>query len=256
MIVTNFPLHKSIVFGFCLALGTTALQASECGFLKLQKNRSLGATVSENACADPNDLGVDTHIQIAPGSRAWFEVLAESAANTNTQIICQNKSATPVDLKVVGTKLPWITVPEPFHCQAWTHEHLVCSTDGSDKNALLCAQAQIKKTELQQKPEQQHTSLAMRGLKAPKPKSELTNDQNLLKQWLVRLKPQIDLCRKTLQIEQTLTLNWKFTDTGKMTEATVKEADLNQAFVDCALEGVKGVQAPQLSKATDFAYSF
>ncbi len=247
-------LSVSIICG--LSTGTFAVQASECGVLKLQKNRSPGTAIVNNSCNESALLAEETLLQLPAESRLWLESIESSSSTENTQIICQNKSSQSVDIKVNSALSPWISPEGLAQCSQWSNGRLECHASNSDKNNLFCASASIKKPPTLSKPEQK-TSLSMRGLKSSIAKATTpAEQQQILNQWINYLKPEIDLCRKIYQISQPITLSWKIKASGEITETSVKETLTDKQFADCAIEVIQNFEFPTFNKDTQVTFSF
>lgn len=254
------PLTRKIIYStlsVSMLLGLSAeitiVHADECGVLKLQINRSPGATVTHNACSEAPFLAIDAIVLLQAGSRVWLESVAASNPE-KTQIICQNKSTRAIEIKINSDVSPYINPEGLTQCTQWTNSRLECHD--SNNNDLFCASAQIKKlpavTALQQK-----TSISMRGFKSLHHKALTSKDpQQELNQWITYLKPEIDLCRKTYQVTQPITLSWKIKSSGQVTEMTLKESITDKQFADCAIDVIQNSDFPTFDHDTQVSFSF
>lgn len=238
-----------------LAFGSLDLLAAECGVLKLQKNRSQGANIVKNSCVNTDELSVEAILQIQAGARLWLESESSLQDSGNFQIICQNKSSEPFRIKVNSAILPWISSDGTAQCNSWVNDRLECNGLDTEKKALFCAIAQIKKPPVAQTMERK-TSITMRGLNKDKPLSDTEDAQVDINQWVSYIKPEIDLCRKLFQTLQPITLSWKIKASGEVTGTTIKEPGIDNQLADCAIEVIENFSFPLFNKDTQITFSF
>ena len=235
-----------LVPSLLLLLGHSSLGAAECGVLKLQKSRSLGTSIAQNNCTNDSELSVESILKLPAGGRVWLESTSSLQDSERFQIICQNKSTGPLNIKISGAIYPWLR-PENAQCKDWVNDRLECNELKSDKKALFCSIAQIKTPS--SLPMGRTTSLALRGL-------QHKTNQNEVEQWSSYIKPEIDLCRKLFASSHPITLSWKINSSGVASAAEIKEPDIDNNLAECAIEVIENFKFPKVEKDTQVTLSF
>lgn len=231
----------------CVALILVNAQvlASECSVLRLQKMRSVGTAVINNACAIETDLGINSVLELQGGTRFWLESPEISSTPGLFQVICQNQSAAPVKVRINSPILPWIAPVDLADCNAWVDNQLACHP------SLRCAIAQ-KAQHLPTPALYQKTSVTMRSVRAS---SKIAAD-TASTQWAAFVKPGVELCRKVTTAHNPITLSWQITPTGEVSEAAVVSPEANPQFAGCALEALHNSQFPVPAEAVSVSYQF
>jgi len=242
-----FRISFSSVILIIFILTPSNLEASECGILKMQKYRNSGVQVANNYCTEESELSLNTILQIPAGARLWLESTNAIQKFEDYQIICQNNSSAPLNIKIDSPILPWISPENDSHCSRWINNRLECQTSNNDEKTLLCAIAQIRKS-LASTIMQRKTSFTLRGLNYRRNNIASDDIQIEADKWKAYLKPEIDLCRKVFQVHYPITMNWKIRTDGKVTDTSITETNFDNQFVECAIEVIKNFSFPAFEK--------
>jgi hypothetical protein len=122
-----------------LMLASTHLLAAECGVLHFQKNRSSGTEVRHNQCASNTDLGLGTELELRENARVWLESPKTKPEDSSMQIMCQNKSSSPIKIKISKPFLTWIEPVGFTQCKVWVANRLTCKYAKHLDTVLICA---------------------------------------------------------------------------------------------------------------------
>lgn len=236
---------------FVLILLSTRGLAVECSILQLQTHRSLGAAITHNKCPVATNLSLESVIELQAGTRVWLESVEKPQQTEAYQIVCFNKSPSVQKLKIVRANSPWLASLSLPDCKSWLANRLVCKRPDNQHEMLLCAIIQ-KASPTTMRSVQSKTSVTVRGFKNPlqaQPLSEQTNLADFVT-------PSINLCRKLLNTNQSITLSLTIDTLGTVSHAVIAKSAIDKPFAACALEALEHIHFPAVSHETRLTVSF
>lgn len=254
----NQLIHLELILYLLLVItmmGVVSVEASGCGVLKIQKNRSTGATILNNQCGNGNELSLQSIIQIQGNARVWLESISQETENY--WVICQNRSTMPVNINVISSLSPWIRPGGDNQCAQWTNQRLECRETNTQLESLLCAVSQIKKLP-NNEVMQRTSSLTIRGLTRSHLDREIVvseGDSEVIR-WKMGIQPGIELCRKVFDTHDPLTVSWVINKLGESTDIQVLGDTTNPQLVECIAEMIGGISFPTFEKTKQIKLSF
>ncbi|MDO9138852.1 MAG: hypothetical protein Q7U38_00805 [Methylobacter sp.] len=224
----------------------TVVQADECGTLRYLSNKSNGVAISGNTCNSVDDIALGSEFNLSPGARLWFK--ATDAGLNATQGICQNRSATPIRIRVDSDQLPWIKPTDVADCSAWAANKMTCGS------ALSCVIATAGAGSTA--PEERTTSVRMRTVPlfgdSDKTEPPQNNEEDLKQSILSAMQPDVNLCRAINPANPPVKFTWQV-DTSrqvnKLNSTTEGRYHADQAFIGCLTAIIKDFSYPPLSQA-------
>lgn len=235
-----------------LLLIAISVEASDCGILKIQKNRSSGTVVMNNQCNANDELSLQSILKLPGNGRLWLETVSDTTENH--WIICQNRSALPINILVQNPSSPWIVPAIEEHCEDWVNQRLGCYEAGTQSEILFCAITQINRV-TDQPVMQRTSSLAIRGLSKYVTRN-MDEQHPAIKKWKAALTPEIDLCRKAFRMNDSFALRWFINTAGSLTYTQVPEKVFDRQFIECAADAILHHGFPNLEKDTQITLTF
>lgn len=232
---------------FTTLLSTEYLQASDC-FLKIQKHRSLGTTVVSNSCNIEDQLSLNSQLEVEGGTRLWLESKIIHNNSGNYWLICQNRSTSTIKVKINSFILPWISLGPSSQCSN-QNERIECFENDTKKETLFCASAIINKKASMTEPQEEITSVEVRG-------SQNNDHAAIRSQLQPTIKPAIDLCRKVSKADYPISLTLHFDSKNDITEISVTNGIGEKQFEECAVEVVRNHNFLRGFKNTQITLSF
>ena len=200
----------------------------------------MGVTITNNDCLNSSNLALDSLVEIQAGTRLWLESLGNNQDTENVQLICQNESTLPMNIKLSSASFPWIELVGLMHCNPWIDNRLTCKQADNKTPALLCAIARTSNNSQNGGAQNNKTSVTMRGIG----KSISVQSTDDLNKWIDIAKPSIDLCRKMLNSMQPITLMGNINAIGEVSTSAIMELDIDKPFEVCALEAFANSRFP------------
>lgn len=220
-----------------------SLWAADCGVLHFQKNRSSKTNVHLNQCPSDTDLSLGTELELGVDARVWLESFKTNASDNNMQIMCQNKSSSPVKIKIAKPYLTWIEPLGFDQCNTWMNKKLTCLTTDA-KIGLKCAitaRSQIA----DKRQDNEGGAVIVRGFK----KLKLISNSAIIE-------PDIQLCREILNINTPFALTATLKASGEVVNAAMPALELDPQFVGCALEALNNHNFPSVTVDTPINMKF
>lgn len=241
---------------FSLHFTDSSAVARGCVALTIQQDRSPGASIIQNDCDDLSSLSLGAMLQMNGGARLWLKSISDKQLNSGFQIICQNKSLSPLQIEVSSSFIPWIKPKNLAQCNNWEGDRLICNQSSNGNPVLYCAIAKIKNLDVAHVI-QRKTSVTMRGIYGqgglqPLDKSE----SEKLEKSIEFIKSEVDLCRKVFQTAMSIHIAWTISADGEVINAASRENGGQKHFAECALEAVEHFNFPMFSKDIQISYTF
>lgn len=236
-----------INFSVLLSFNT---EASECGVLQLQKNRSSGINIKSNKCSALPDISVGTVFDLAAQGRLWLKSSAAENGEQGFHMICQNRTGQSIQLEFSKPLSPWLNVEKLKDCNDWTDNKLSCGGDSTKKRGIYCVLAFLKPVLKNNSGKMSRTaSVKMRTFDL---RTE-TNSHLGKQQLLEALRPELKLCKQLYEISQDIHVNWIVQMTKvKMFEVASVGVQKNQGLADCIESVVTTVSYPMSSTRESF----
>ena len=258
--VIYFKCRKQIITFLFISfiLASINVNATECGVLQLQSNRSSGVNIKTNKCKEPSFIAVGTVLDLSAKGRLWLK--STSATNTMPEfhMICQNRTEQSVQLEFSGALSPWLNLSKLKDCSHWVDNKLNCAGPNGEKNGVQCVLSFFKsyKGNKSQKIERT-TSVKMRGITFPsqsKP-SFVPVDKNII---IESIKPELKLCKKLNENNQRSRIAWIVDQNDDQIEIDIisTEGISYFGFFDCIQTVISTFSYPSFSKKAEFSVDF
>lgn len=243
-----------------LALGlisqSYSVTATECNFIKLLNNKSPGSEVLQSKCIEENTLSIANQLSIAAGGRLWLQ--SGSAVTLKKQVICQNRSLTPIRLEISELQAPWISTPELDECNTWTNNRLNCEIAPEQK--FFCLSAELKLPRSINQKQERTTSVSMRNLK-PSSANQSTDQSNLsvedpyIHAVISGMQNDLDLCRQLFESKTVIEMFWVIKPPKKITDLTLLSEEESEIGA-CMRDVVANFSYPNTEENISFAQEF
>jgi len=253
--------------GICiigLSLQSNLVSAGECNFIELVKNKSPGTETIKNQCSNENGLTIASELSLAAGGRIWIRSV-HNEASAQQQVICQNRSLATIDLKITQLQAPWVSITNVDNCDSWKGNRLSCDIAQGQK--VFCISAKLKQSISKDQVQERTTSVAMRNSKkkeggtvkgllsmsggSPANIIAYTNTVNTL---VMRMQPEIDLCRQLFQMDKAVQVRWDVSPSGKVSESSILSKENN--YGQCLQNIVSSYVYPKSLTNMSFIYQF
>lgn len=241
------------VFIIVMAFSNFSVNASECGIMLYQKDKSRGVDVLDNSCQSANEIALGTVFELISGGRLWLKSLSAPDSDSDFQVICQSRSASSIQVSVSNIFLPWINPKGLKNCSSWVDHHMSCDDVNGSKNSFFCAIALIKRPEFDSaKDIQRTTSIKLRNIK------QLKSGAVSVEEVLESMNQETRLCRNLYKADQPVKVSWIINKTGtaKNIELKSNKNSDGRQFVDCVLDVVKNFPYPAYSNEVSVAHQF
>lgn len=227
------------------------VNASDCGVLRLQTNRSIGVTVMENKCDKPLYLSIGSRIEMLERGRLWLKSNPEAVIGSAFQMICQNKTEKNLQLEFSELLTPWLSLSKLNGCSGWINNKLTCEKSNGGSNGLYCVLAYNKPDT--QRPSgkiERTTSAKIRGLNLSlQPKDASPNTGNLLD----ALKHDVKLCKQLNQITTVIKVNWHVDTDSRAKQINIHSAGTNNHdLTECVKSVISTFQYPEFPEEVTF----
>jgi len=249
--------NTPIIFALGLISQSYSVTATECNFIQLLKNKSPGSEVIQSKCTEENTLSIANQLSIVAGGRLWLR--SGSADTLKKQVICQNKSLSPVYLEISGLEAPWISTPELDECDTWTNNRLNCEIAPGGK--FFCISADLKLPRAINQKQERTTSVSMRKpssinqLTEQKENSYLLAEDPYILVVIADMKNDIDLCRQLFESQAVIEMFWMVKPPNKITNLTLSsEEDVDLGA--CMRDIVANFDYPNTEGTISFAQEF
>ncbi len=238
-----------------LFLSSTAINAAECGILKLQSNRSSGVTVQKNDCSELPAVSSNSIFELSPKGRLWLKSNEVKANNADFQLICQNKTADSIQIEFSASQSPWLNHSKLNNCSGWTNNKLTCDGNKGEKRGLYCVLSLAKVAKKSTQVERT-TSVKMRGLNSFIETKDI--DKHTSQQILAEINPELKLCKELNQYTMDAKISWNVEqNSGKQNINIISTSGLNTASLsECVKTVISTFSYPQLSKKISFNSTF
>ena len=239
------------LFFLATALVIVDAQAVECATMQFLKNKSQGISVKNNLCGVEDKVSVGSIFTMIPGARLWLK--SQSADNTGFQLICQNRTTRPVEVKFSNTVSPWI-VPKGFsQCSQWINNKLSCIDDDSTANDFICATAVIEAPEyIKVSSLERTTSVKMRSFN-PDEINRLTKPE-LINMVEGSIHSEVGLCRDLYRTKLVGKVTWTLDKIRRIEKLSFANTDnLDQQFHSCVESVIHNFSYPKFKEAVAFS---
>ncbi len=248
-----FKYNKQLSF-FCLisviTMSSFNAEASECGVLKLQSNRSSGISVKSNKCSELPYVSMGAVFEMAPRGRLWLKSNATVHDNQGFQMICQNRTEQAIQLEFSGPLSPWLSLARLKNCSGWVNNKLSCDGNNGESQGVYCVSAELNPVSRNSTEQvQRSSSVKMRD------KNQLANTNTRLnkQQLLESLKPEFKLCKQLNEVSQDIQVNWVVQMTKvKMFEVILPKLLNNNGLSECMKAVVTAISYPMFSRTENF----
>lgn len=211
MNVSFVTIKRLIAFGFITILSMFSMHsyATECGVLQLQNNRSSGVTIQGNKCKISPNISMGTVFNVSAKGRLWLKSNPSvSKASSEFQMICQNRTDTPLQLEFSDMLMPWLNQAKLKKCSGWIENKLSCLGQKGEKNGLYCVLSFFKSLKGSQVAQiERTTSVKMRDIQAKQETNNISTSFDKQK-ILDAIKPELLLCKKLNQISNNMQVGW------------------------------------------------
>lgn len=240
-----------------LFLSSTTTNASECGILQLQNNRSSGVTVKGNDCSNPSAISSGSIFELSSKGRLWLKSNPTEASNSNFQLICQNKTKSSIQLEFSDTQSPWLNQSTLNNCSGWANNKLTCDGNNGEKKGLYCVLSIAKSTNKKSTQVERTTSVKMRSLisyvNTENPANDITKQEIL-----ATIIPELKLCKDLNQYTMDAEISWNVEpSTAKQNINIISTSGLSTASLsECVKTVVRTFSYPSFSGKTSFNSAF
>lgn len=232
--------------------------SSECGVMQLKTNRSSGITVTANKCTEQSYVSMGTVFNLSSKGRLWLSSNPQEGADTEFQMICQNRSKNDFRLEFSDLASPWLSQESLKNCTGWVKNRLQCDGSNGEKNGVMCVLNITKVNKSNQlKRVQRTTSVKMRAITQlirSEPVTVVIDKTKIID----TLTPEINLCKKLYQSDQMLTVNWAVQE-AKAKNIKIMLSDKQSAskpLESCVKMVVETTSYPDFSEKTTFLTTF
>ena len=247
------PPRALIIYIIVATFSNFSANASECGIMLYQKNKSRGVDVLENSCQSPDKIALGTIFELTSGGRLWLKSLSAPETDSDFQVICQSRSASSVQVSVSNIFLPWINPKGLKNCTSWIDHHMSCDDENGGKNKFFCAIALIKRPEFVSANDvERTTSVKLRNMK------NLISGVVSTEMIFAAMDQETGLCRNLYQADQPIEVAWTINKTGTARNIKLK-SDKNsdgRQFADCILDVVKHFPYPAYENEISVTHKF
>jgi len=210
--------------------------ASECGVMQLQSNRSSGVSMENNDCQDQPYVSIGTVFDLSSKGRLWLKSNASKFKGSEFQMICQNRTMNSLRLEFSDMLLPWLSQSKLNNCTGWVDNKLSCDGINSEKGGILCALSFIKSNKsTKTKQVERTTSVKMRDIKSLLESKPVILDKQ---QILEAIKPELNLCKKINDTKQGLKVSWVVQEAVVSDIELTTSNKLNKQVLSNCLEAV------------------
>lgn len=247
------PSTALIIFIIAAASSNFSANASECGIMLYQKDKSRGVDVLDNTCQSPNEIALGTVFELTSGGRLWLKSLSAPDTDSDFQVICQSRSASSIQVSVSNIFLPWINPKGLKNCTSWIDHHMSCDDENGSKNKFFCAIALIKRPEFVSANDvERTTSVKLRNMK------NLSSEVVSIEKVFAAMDQETDLCNNLYQTDQSVEVAWIINKTGRVknVKLTSKKNPVGGQFVDCVLDVVKHFPYPAYENEISVTHQF
>jgi len=244
-------------FIYCLFVFSFEANATECGVLQLQDNRSSGVSVTANKCQEAPYISLGSVFDLSTKGRLWLKSNPSQSANANFQVICQNRTNNTVQLEFSDILLPWLTQAKLKNCSGWVDNKLSCEGSMGEEKGIYCVLAFNKSSSNDQKEPIRTTSVKMRGigLSNNSDKSPINSD---IKKILESIKPELVLCKNLNQISGKSKISWSVDQNSKSPQIDIisaKEVE-DPLYSECLKTVITSFSYPKFSEKVTFNSDF
>ncbi len=273
-------MYKGITFTlFCLlcqvAVPVFAVVPCDQPIVRILNDKSRNITAATSSCGKTDYGAHDDVFLVGQQGRLWIAAFEGQDKPVGYQVVCQNRTAVTVTLRLQNRERPWIEVIDQAECSEWSGKTLRCIVDGQ-KNGFFCSATDIRSASLRTERGrktggvQKTTSFKLRGFKAKK-----RVQTPLLVQWITSKRlmgapPQIvidreinrnraiiDLCARQHNAKQPFVINWKIDGGGRSFDIAVNQVSPeDHAAADCIVEEINGWTFPSTGEGLSVRYRF
>lgn len=229
------------------------VSATECGVMQFKADKSRGVQVLKNNCQNNRGVSLGTDFKLLPGARLWLKSGANTDAGRHFEVICQNRSQTPVSINVSTMFIPWIDPTGLNNCSGWIDNKLICDDLQGNHQRFYCVIAAIAE------PDYSTTRTIERTTSVKLRKINPGSQQPVTMQVVApALTPEIELCRDLYEMTLPVTVKWFFDTSGHVLEADVdfENFDKQPLFADCVQTVVKTFAYPLISQRHSYTYRY
>ncbi len=240
-----------------LLLLTGHVNASECGVLQLQNNRSSGISVINNKCTESSDISIGTVFELSGKGRLWLKSIPSEFMRSAFQMICLNRTGNLLQLEFSDMLSPWLSQAKLNNCSGWIDNKLSCDGSMGKKKGLYCVLSFVQPlTGSQSKQIERTTSVKMRDIKKI---IQIKGSFGTLdkQQMIAVIEPELRLCKKLYQATQGIKATWSVV-AAEVTEISVNlTGDTNNHVLsECVETVIKSFSFPGVSEKVVFNSAF
>ncbi len=253
----HIKLLKIFCWNSLFLLLTSHVNASECGVLQLQNNRSSGVSVIKNKCTESPDISIGTVFELSGKGRLWLKSIPSEFMSPEFQMICQNRTGNILQLEFSDMLSPWLSQAKLNNCSGWIDNKLSCEGPIGKKRGLYCVLSFVQPlTGSQSKQIERTTSVKMRDIKKMiqgKGSFETIDKQ----QMIAVIEPELRLCKKLNRTTQGINATWSV-HAAEVTEISVNLiGDTNDDVLsECVETVIKTFSFPNASEKVIFNSTF
>lgn len=239
-----------------LSLCSLSSYASDCGVLQVQINKSSGVSVKANKCKQLPDIALGTIFELSAKGRLWLKSRPSQSADSDFQMICQNRTSNMMQLEYSGNISPWLNLAKLGNCTGWVDNKLSCHGGRGEQNGFFCVLS-FYKDRIEDVPKQieRTTSVIMREIKI-KSATEIPPAQVEKMKVLQAIKADFKLCKKLTLVTQDVNTKWSVLGTEIQRVEVIPALNINDEFYECIETVIRAFPYPSYAEEELFSTTY